>query len=169
MQVLNKYDKEQLVVELYQGGKTMREIASAVHMSFGDIGKIIKRIDGRASGIDRSNKSKAAQAMYLFKCGNKPIDVAIELDIPANEIEDILQEYWVLIQLDELALVYYEIRSHLDLFLKLFHTLKKNRLTNQKDMGRLLRYAAFDLPSMEAKIHRLTSDVIDLEWKKKQI
>jgi hypothetical protein len=146
----------------------MREIASAVHMSFGDIGKIIKRIDGRADDIDISSKSKAAQAMYLFKCGKKSIDVAIELDIPANEIEDILQEYWVLIQLDELALVYYEIRSHLDLFLKIFHTLKKSKLINQKDMGRLLRYAAFDLPSMETKIHRLTSDVIDLEWKKKQ-
>jgi hypothetical protein len=156
------------VVELYHEGKTMREIASAVHMSFGDIGKIIKRIDGRADDIDISSKSKAAQAMYLFKCGKKSIDVAIELDIPANEIEDILQEYWVLIQLDELALVYYEIRSHLDLFLKIFHTLKKSKLINQKDMGRLLRYAAFDLPSMETKIHRLTSDVIDLERKKKQ-
>jgi hypothetical protein len=168
MQVLNKYDKEQLVVELYQGGKTMREIASAVHMSFGDIGKIIKRIDGRANDIDISNKSKAAQAMYLFKTGKKPIDVAIELDIPANEIEDILQEYWVLIQLDELALVYYEIRSHLDLFLKLFHTLKKNRLINQKDIQTTLKYTAFDLPFLESKIQRLTSDAIELEWKKKQ-
>jgi hypothetical protein len=168
MQVLNKYDKEQLVVELYHGGKTMREIASAVHMSFGDIGKIIKRIDGRANDIDISNKSKAAQAMYLFKCGKKPIDVAIELDIAANEIEDLLQEYWVLIQLDELALVYYEIRSHLDLFLKLFHTLKKYRLTNQKDIQTTLKYAAVDLPSLECKIQRLISDVIELEWKKKQ-
>jgi hypothetical protein len=35
-------------------------------------------------------------------------------------------------------------------------------------MGRLLRYAAFDLPSLESKIQRLTSDVIELEWKKRQ-
>ena len=52
--------------------------------------------------------------MYLFKSGKKPLEVAIDLDISASEIEDILQEYWVLNQLDELALVYYEIRNDLD-------------------------------------------------------
>jgi hypothetical protein len=39
--------------------------------------------------------------MFLFKIGKKPIDVAIELDLSANEIEDMQQEYWVLNQLDE--------------------------------------------------------------------
>lgn len=43
----NKYDKEHLVIKLHQEGKTIRDIASAAHMSFGDIGKIINRIDGR--------------------------------------------------------------------------------------------------------------------------
>ena len=171
--LLNKKEKEQLVIQLYQDGKTIRDIASAAHMSFSDIGKIIKRIDGKTNndddnGIDLSNKSKAIQAFHLFKCGRKPIDVAIELDISANEIEDILQEYWVLNGLDGLALVYYEIRNHLTLFLKLFHTLKKNKSVNQRDIGRLLRYAVYDLPSLENRIQRLTSDAINLEWKKKQ-
>ena len=71
-------------------------------MSFSDIGKIIRRIDGRVNDddndIDLSNKSKTTQAMYLFKSGKKPIEVAIDLDISASEIEDILQEYWVLNQ-----------------------------------------------------------------------
>ena len=106
--------------------------------------------------------------MFLFKSGKKPIDVAIELDISAGEIEDILQEYWVLNQLDELALVYYEIRNHLDLFLKIFHILKKNKSINQRDMGRLIRYAIYDLPSLEIRIQKLTNDTIDMEWKKKQ-
>jgi len=75
----------------------------------------------------------------MFKNGKKPVDVAIELDISAGEIEDILQEYWVLNRLDELALVYYEIKNHLDLFLKLFHILKKNKSINQRDIGRLVR------------------------------
>ena len=42
MQVLNKYNKEQLVIELHRDGKTIREIAAAAHLSFSDIGKIIK-------------------------------------------------------------------------------------------------------------------------------
>ena len=115
--ILNKKEKEELVVKLHQENKTIRQIAEKVHMSFKDIGAIIRRIDGQPDddGIDLSKKSKTTQAMYLFKSGKKPIEVAIELDISASEIEDILQEYWVLNQLDELALVYYEIRNDLDL------------------------------------------------------
>ena len=47
MQVLNRYDKEKLVIKLHQEGKTIRQIAKVAHLSFGDIGKIIRRIDGR--------------------------------------------------------------------------------------------------------------------------
>ena len=114
--ILNKKEKEELVVKLHQENKTIRQIAEIVHMSFKDIGAIIRRIDGRANDNNEIyfNKSKATQALHLFKNGKKPIEVAINLDISASEIEDILQEYWVLNQLDELALVYHEIRNDLD-------------------------------------------------------
>ena len=169
--ILNKKEKEELVIKLHQENKTIRQIAEIVHMSFKDIGAIIKRIHGQPDdeGIDLSKKSKTTQAMYLFKSGKKPIEVAIELDISASEIEDILQEYWVLDQLDELALVYYEIRNDLDLFLKLFHMMKKNKLINQKDILTVLRYAVFDLPPLESKMRKLTSEIIDLEFKKKDL
>ena len=77
-------------------------VASTAHMSFGDIGKIIKRIESRASDndIDLSNKTKATQALHLFKSGKKPIDVAIELDHPVNEVHDLSEEFWELRQLD---------------------------------------------------------------------
>ena len=70
-------------------------------------------------------------------------------------------------QLEDLALVYYEIRNHLSLFLKLFHTMKKNKSINQKDIQSMLKYAAFDIPYLENKIRKLTSDFIDLEFRKK--
>lgn len=85
MQVLNRHDKEQLVIKLHQEGKTIRDIASTAHMSFSDIGKIIKRIDGRANDTDLSSKTKAIQALHMFNIGKKPIDVAIELDLPESE------------------------------------------------------------------------------------
>ena len=81
MQVLNKYEKEQLVIRLHQKGKTIREIASAAHMSFSDISNIIGKVEGRTNDAKISNKSKLTQAIYMFKCGKKPIDVAIELDM----------------------------------------------------------------------------------------
>ena len=170
--ILNKKEKEELVVKLHQENKTIRQIAEIVHMSFKDIGAIIRRIDGRANDnydLDLNNKSKTTQAMYLFKSGKKPVDVAIELDISAGEIEDILQEYWVLNQLDELALVYYEVKNHLDLFLRLFHIIKKNKLINQKDIPTVLRYAAFDIPTLQNRCQQLSSSVLELQFRKKKL
>jgi hypothetical protein len=73
---------------------------------------------------DMKAKSKSTRALYLFLQGKRPVDVAIELDLPSIEVENMLQEYWVLNGLDDLALVYVEIRSHLNLFLRLFHIMK---------------------------------------------
>jgi DNA-binding NarL/FixJ family response regulator len=42
--ILNKFDKEKRVIELHLAGKTIRDIAKEVHMSFRDISKIIKNI-----------------------------------------------------------------------------------------------------------------------------
>jgi peptidoglycan hydrolase CwlO-like protein len=36
-------------------------------------------------------------------------------------------------------------------------------------ISKFLRYANQDLPSLENKIQKLTGDVIDLEWKKKDL
>jgi hypothetical protein len=78
-----------------------------------------------------------------------------------------LEEFWVLNQIDELALIYHEIKSHLTLFLRLFHIMKRNRLINEKDIQNALRYAAHDLPSLEDRIYKLTNYVMDLESKKR--
>mgnify|MGYP003544880955 CR=1 FL=1 len=81
--ILNKKEKEELVVKLHQENKTIRQIAEIVHMSFKDIGVIIRRIDGQANDddINLGNKSKATKALWLFENGKRPIDVAIELDM----------------------------------------------------------------------------------------
>jgi hypothetical protein len=115
-----------------------------------------------------NNKSKATQALSLFLQGKRPVEVAIILDLSANEIEDILQEYWVLNQLDELALAYLEVKNHLDLFLRLFHIMKKNKLVNEKDIKTILKYAT-NLPSIENRFHSLANNVLDLEIKKKEL
>jgi hypothetical protein len=169
--VLNRRDKEQVVIKLHQEGKTIREVAQQVHMSFKDIGTIIRRIDGQEDydiEKDLKNKSKETRALYLFLHGKRPVDVAIDLDLSSSEVENILQEFWVLNQLDELACIYLEIRNHIDLFLRLFHTMKKNKLINQRDIKTVLKYA-HDLPSLENKFHDLANIVLDLEIKKKEL
>ena len=151
----------------------MREIAQQSHLSFGTIGKIIRRFNGLDNSqtlpSDMSNKSKQTQELYFYSHkAKRPIDVAVELDLSSSEVENILQEFWVLNNLDELACIYPEIKNHLDLFLQLFHIMKQNKLFNQKDIKTVLKYAR-DLPSLENEFRDIANTVLDLEIKKKEL
>lgn len=119
MQVLNKYDKEQLVIKLHG----WRDIAQAVHVSFTDIGKIIRKINGQKDKmLDLENKSKDTQALYLFSIGKTPLEVKFELDIPTSDVYDLQEEFWALDQLHELAFVFSEIKNFLPSFMKLYRS-----------------------------------------------
>jgi hypothetical protein len=171
--VLNKQEKEQLVVKLYQEGKPVREIAQQAHLSFGTIGKIIRRLNGLDNSeilpSDMSHKSKETQALFLFAKGKRPIDVAVELDLSASEVQNILEEFWALNDLHELAFVYNEIKTFLPSFLKLFHCLKDRRMLSEKHISNVLRYVGNDLPQLTDRIQCLRNDVINLEEKKRNL
>ena len=57
------------------------------------------------------DKTRETKALFLFSNGKKPIDVAIELDLSASEVHNMLEEFWALNDLHELALAYNEIRD----------------------------------------------------------
>jgi len=165
--VLNRRDKEQLVIKLHQEGKTIRTIASAALLSFSDIGSIIHKIDGKVDdGVDLKNKSPETKALFLFANGKKPIDVAIELDLSASEVQNMLEEFWTLNEVHELTFVYHEIKTFLPSFLKLFHCLKESRMLSEQQISNILRYVGNDLPQLTDRIQCLSNDVINLEDKK---
>jgi transposase len=95
--MLSRTEKEQRVIELYQQGKTIREIAHEVHMSFAGIGSIIRKVTGLRGDDDGKPKeqqdkapttlSKDSQALALFSQGKKPIEVAIKLDLGADVVD----------------------------------------------------------------------------------
>jgi hypothetical protein len=168
--VLNRRDKEQLVIKFHQEGKTIRETAQQVHMSFKDIGTIIRKIDGKVDeDVDLKNKSPETKALFLFANGKKPIDVAIELNLSASEVQNLLEEFWALNELHELAFVYNEIKTFLPSFLKLFHCLKNNKMLSEKHISNVLRYVGNDLPQLTDRIQCLSNDVINLEDKKRNL
>jgi transposase len=95
---LNKFEKEKRVIEMYLAGKTIREISKEVHMSFRDISKIIKAYEKKQNlalkeklKIDSSHikkkLSKNTQAFKLFHDGKKLMEVAIFLQILAENRE----------------------------------------------------------------------------------
>lgn len=169
--VLNRREKEQLVIELHQEGKTIREVASAAHMSFADIGTIIRKINGQDNGAEMKDlkcKTKDTQAFWLFSRGKKPIDVAIELDLSASEVHEMQEEFWALNDLHELTSIYTEIKNFLPSFLKLFQSLKEFGMLNGESLSNFLKYAGHDLPELTYRMQQLANEVIDLESKKKQ-
>jgi hypothetical protein len=168
--VLNKQEKEKLVIRLHREGKTIREIAHIGHLSFTDIGKIIRKINGQNNndGIDSKDKSIETRAIYLFSIGKTPLEVAIELNLPASEVRDLQEEFWALNQNYDLALVYGEIKNSLPSFLKLFHSLKEYGMLNEEYPSSFLKYAGVELPGLTYRLQLIANEVIDLESKKRQ-
>src|SRR4030095_9665938 len=106
---LNKHQKKALVIELYKQGKTRRQIAESVHMSFKDIADIINEYTGEDKQVNKLEKSKDARAFELFLQGKQSVEVAIELDMPADKVEELRVQYWGLSNLDNLEIMYYEV------------------------------------------------------------
>ena len=84
--VFDKHEKKKLVIKLHRQGRTIREIAHTVRISFSDIGKIIRMINDQNNndGIDLKDKSIETRATYLFSIGKTPLEIAIELNLPAT-------------------------------------------------------------------------------------
>jgi transposase len=78
MLLLSRTEKEKIVIELAQEGKTTREIAKAVHISLKDIGKIIRKITGEEESLaekekevekkQRRLKALSLFMLHLFRC-----------------------------------------------------------------------------------------------------
>ena len=92
--VLTRQERERLVLELYNQGKTIREIAKEVRMSFRDIGIILNKAvqekskapkqeqqDNAEQSQQEPHLSLAAQAYKLFSERKTPLEVAIALNL----------------------------------------------------------------------------------------
>ena len=90
---LNKYEKENRVIELHLAGKTIRDISKVVHMSFRDISNIIKKYEkkvrlennkGKENNQETTTKklSLSSRAFILYQEGKKIDKVKVLLDIP---------------------------------------------------------------------------------------
>jgi transposase len=168
--LLNKHQKKALVVELYKQGKTRRQIAEAVHMSFKDIADIINEYTGEDSDlVDKPEKSKDARAFELFLQGKQSVEVAIELDMPADKVEELHVQYWRLSKLDNLEILYHEAEYSLSLLLRLHNILKDKKITKDKDISDLIELANNGLPNLRARFEMALNQVTVLENEKNSL
>ena len=90
-------EREKHVIELYNQGKSTRDIAKELRMSLRDISIILRnnqvshgivmtdnRNDNTNSNNNKSPNEKATKAYKLYDEGNKPVQVAIKASPIAN-------------------------------------------------------------------------------------
>ena len=91
---LNRHQKKVLVIDLCNQGKTRRQIAEVAHMGFKDIADVIRKHTGEDSNlVDKPEKSKDTLVFELFLQGKQSVEVAIELDMPADKVEELHVQY----------------------------------------------------------------------------
>ena len=127
MTILTGQQRERLVVELYNQGKTYREIAKEARISPRDIGVILNKAvkekksegskeqqnndDAEKNQNQEQHLSLSAQAYKLFSEGKTPLQVAITLNLRESEATKFYKEYWKLKQLHNLNMIYEEIKE----------------------------------------------------------
>ena len=139
MLLLNRKQKEELVIKLAKEGKTTREIAKIVHMSLKDIGKILRKVTGYEDPqIEfekrerQRNLSDYAKAFQMFMQDKSQPEIVISLDIDVNTVQAYYCDYLRSMNMKNLVSIYKEIGPDLSLFLYLYRLIKKEELNNQE-------------------------------------
>jgi hypothetical protein len=137
-------ERKKYVIKLHNEEYTNRQISQELRISSRDIVKILKEHESEEKetqerkAIERKEKEKKSiflsnrsEALKLYKKGTRPIDVAIELDISAEEAKMFYSEYCSF----EYPLQFLELYTELDKtnsfkgFADLFHLIKENGLS----------------------------------------
>jgi DNA-binding CsgD family transcriptional regulator len=122
MTILTRREKIRLVLDLYNQGKTYREISKEARISPRDIGVILNKVieEKKTEGLkeaqnnnnaeknqqEQQNLSLSTQAYKLFSEGKTPLEVAIVLNLMQSEATEYYKAYWKLKQLHSLNMVY---------------------------------------------------------------
>jgi transposase len=186
MTILTRQERERVVLDLYNQGKTYREIAKEARISPRDIGVILNKVEeektkesieeGTIQQDDNTKQNKqqeqqhlslSAQAYKLFSDRNTPLEVAIELNLGESEATKFYKEYWKLKQLHNLTLIYEETKGDIEPLLKLYK-LSKAAGMNVQQVVDLVKIANTNLSDIQRRYERLKREVNTLEFNKQQ-
>jgi hypothetical protein len=84
--ISNSKDKKDLTIGLIKQGYTQREIAKQAHLSNKTIGEIRKELEGGIIYKNKKQLSSSTQAFILFEENKSLVKVAIELNLPSDDI-----------------------------------------------------------------------------------
>jgi len=163
--VLTREEKEKLVLDLYNEGKSTREIAPIAHISFRDIGCIIDKKEKEKETIEGQVQqiTQSTQAYKLFSEGKSPEEVATALNLRQPQVTELYTEHWKLNGLYVLHQIYEEIKGEIGYFVNLYRLAKAAGM-NVQHVNRLLEIVNNDLPAVELRYERLKREAATLEF-----
>jgi hypothetical protein len=115
----------------------------------------------RCNSCWRTNK----HVKKIIRTSREKLDVAIELDLGADVVDRLYQQFWRLQRLYQLNLVYKEIRRYLPSFLNLFKLVKQQRMMSEQDVVEALKFGK-ELPHLKEQFLLLVDEINSLEYKK---
>ena len=140
---LSIQERKKYVIMLHTKGYTIRQIAVELHMSTRDVNEILKQykreekearervvIEKEEKEKERLFSSKRSKALQLYKKGTNLLDVAIELDISAEEAKAFYHEYCSLQYPHQFLHIYMELNktNSFNHFTDLFHLIREKGL-----------------------------------------
>jgi hypothetical protein len=172
---LNKFEKEKRVIELHLEGKTYKEIAKIAHKNFRDISKIIKTYDKkiRVQQTKKEEKNEktttkkfslSTRAFILYSEGKRPIDVAIDLDIPYVKARKFWAQFLNLEKMEECFDLYQNYRYKIPTLLSITNFMDRNNVYG-KDIVNVLRIAN-DINNLNQTYQNLKTEIKDLEQRR---
>jgi hypothetical protein len=141
MVILTRKEKEQLVIKLASEGKTTKKIAQIAHVSLGDIGKIIRRFTGEVTEYQNKSPSITSKAFQMFNENKSRVDVAIALNLEADDVVTLFEDYMRLLNLNKLMNIYKELGDGVYLLHHLFHEMKWEGIANKSAISRFVEMA----------------------------
>ena len=177
--LLNKFEKEKRVIELHLEGKTIRDIAKEVHMSFRDISKIIKVYEKNQNVAVKEKKStsdsphikkklsKNSQAFKLFRDGKKLIDVVIDLELSYEQADKLWSQFLKLDRMYEAYEFYNDYEHEIPGFLSIRNFIKNNHVHINK-IADILRQAK-DTIGLQVHISILKYEIENLQKTKNKL
>jgi hypothetical protein len=152
-------ERKKRVIDLYfNQHKTYAEIAQIEKMSPRDIHVIVNEEQARRQ--KHKQQEISAQAYKLFSEGKTPVEVAIILNLPASKVSKLYREYWHLIGLHHLNIIYKETNGKIWIVLKLYKELIRKRRMSIEQVVNAVDTDINRLPYMES-LYGQAKDQVD--------
>ena len=156
---MDKRQKEALVVAMLEKGETYREITKRAGVSPNTVKAVANKM-----GLDQ-NTSVSSRALELFVKQKTPLQVAIELDIKAEDAMHLYHQYFMLLGITEFTKAYLQVKENPWPYVNLVK-LVQNAKIGEGEVVELLKIANGYLPRVRLEYDRVEAELNSLEAKK---